>query len=65
MSDKFWCELCTMRDWVYEDKDSIEKERPVCRYVESFKTIKKAEDELSQAIESNDYQNLDKILTQI
>ena len=62
---KFWCELCTTRDWVYEDKDSLEKERPVCLCTNCYSHIQKAENELSQAIETNDYQNLDKVITQI
>ena len=27
----FWCEKCSIRDWVYEEKDSEVDERPVCR----------------------------------
>ena len=62
-SGKFWCELCSKRDWVYEHKDSLEKERPVCRCYASESKIGKAESELSQAIETNDFNNLDTILT--
>ena len=62
---QFWCEQDSIRDWVYEDKDSLEKERPVCLCTDCHVKIQKAENELAQAIETNDYHTLDKVLTQI
>ena len=28
----FYCKLCSTKDWVLENKDSLIAERPVCRY---------------------------------
>lgn len=62
-SGKFWCHKCSQREWVYEDKDSRDKERPVCRCDDSATKIQKAENELAQAIESYDFATLNKVLT--
>jgi len=31
VSGKFFCKNCTVRSWVYENHNTQEKERPVCR----------------------------------
>jgi hypothetical protein len=47
---------------VYEDWDSTEKERPVCRGLQVVKKIQDHEDELAAAIEAKEFTTLDKAL---
>merc|ERR1712176_346368 len=43
---KFYCRLCTTKDWVFENKDSLIPERPVCRFDNCLKDITDAEQRL-------------------
>lgn len=61
-SDKFYCKKCCVRDWVFEEWDSTEKERPVCRGLQVVKKIQDHEDELATAIEAKEFTTLDKAL---
>jgi len=47
---------------VYEDVESEDKERPVCRCKDCLKTILKAEDDLRSAMGTMDYHIVDKVL---
>lgn len=54
-SDKFYCKKCCKRDWVYEDHDSSDMERPVCRGLQVEKKIQDHEAELSAAIDAQEF----------
>ena len=58
-SNKFYCKDCSITKWVYEDWDSNEMERPVCRSLVIDKKIRDHENDLSGALESNDFKELD------
>ena len=61
----FYCAKCSTRDWVFEDKSSENKERPVCRCKACYDKIKKSEDELSEAMSTQDFVTLHKVLSNI
>jgi hypothetical protein len=61
-SGKFYCINCSKIQWVYETWESEETERLVCRSLEVEDKINAKEDDLSAAIDSYDYYNLDKSL---
>lgn len=61
-SAKFYCKTCTRRSYVYEKWESDEKERPVCRSNAVQKNIEDHEEQLEEAIEQNEFHNLDKVL---
>lgn len=61
-SAKFYCKNCTRRSYVYEKWESEEKERPVCRSNAVQKNIEDHEERLEEAIEQNEFHNLDKVL---
>lgn len=61
-SDKFYCRKCCKRDWVFEEWDSNEKERPVCRGLSVVKKIQEHEDDLASAIDAKEFTTLDKAL---
>lgn len=39
-SDKFYCKNCCARDWVYENWEATDMERPVCRALTIIDKIK-------------------------
>jgi len=47
---RFLCLKCSSSQWVYEDQDSENKERPVCRCKDCMNQISKYSDELEQAL---------------
>lgn len=54
-----------MMNWVFETKDSEFQERPVCRCTTCKASVEKAEKELTEAMETQDYTVLHKVLTTI
>lgn len=48
----FYCAKCSDRDWVYEEKSSENRERPVCRCKQCGEKLKKAEADLQEAMET-------------
>jgi len=52
---KFYCNMCSTKDWVHEDRESQVAERPVCRCDNCLTKIQKGEQELRAAMETNDY----------
>jgi len=61
----FWCKKCSQITWVFEDKDSEFQERPVCRCTNCKSSVEKAEKELNEAMETQDFTVLHKVLTTI
>ena len=61
----FYCEKCCTRDEYFEDKDSTVKERPVCFCSTCLTLIKNAEKELDEAINTQAFEPLHKVLTSI
>lgn len=61
----FFCAKCSDRDWVYEEKNSENKERPVCRCKTCGEKLKKAEQDLQEAMETRDFATLHKVLSGI
>jgi len=61
----FFCSRDSTRDWVYEDNDSEQKERPVCRCEACLKKIQKSQQELRDAMSTEEFGTLDKVLTRI
>lgn len=61
-SKKFYCKNCSITTWVYEHYDSLDKERPVCRSKAVQKKIRDHESKLSEAVETNDYRTVDKVV---
>jgi hypothetical protein len=61
-STRFFCKLCSITTWVFENHDSIEKERPVCRSKAVQKKIKDHENKLAEAVEAYEYHTIDKTL---
>lgn len=47
---------------MYENWDSTEKERPVCRALSVITMIKDHEDKLRKSLESNDFETVNKVL---
>ena len=62
-SNKFYCKLCSKKDWVFENKDSDIKERPVCRSDAVVAMIENAESTLRNAMSTNDFATLNKAFT--
>jgi hypothetical protein len=62
---KFFCRLCSQQNWVYEHKDADSKERPICRCLNCQDKISKSENELREAMETQDYHTVHKVLSQI
>ena len=58
-SNKFYCKNCSITQWVFEDWDSKEMERPVCRSLTINQKILDHEKDLQSALELNDFKNLD------
>jgi hypothetical protein len=54
-SKKIFCKNCSSTSWVFENWDSAEKERPVCRSHPITAKIKKQEDDLQAACDSGEY----------
>ena len=61
----FFCNRCSTKDWVFESKDSILPERPVCRCDSCLQAIRTAEGDLKAAMETNDFHTLDGVLSKI
>lgn len=61
----FYCGKCATRNNVYEDKDSEEKERPICRCTTCKARAEQAELELAAAMETQEFVTLHKVLTGI
>ncbi len=62
---KFYCKLCSTKDWVFENKDSLIAERPVCRCDDCLSDITQAEHRLREAMATSDFQTLDKVFSSI
>lgn len=63
--NNFFCKMCSTKDWVYESKNSEVPDRPVCRCDNCLNEIRKAENNLREAMGSNDFVTLDKVLSAI
>jgi transposase-like protein len=61
-SQKFYCKNCSITTWVYENYESAEKERPVCRSKAVQKKIKDHENKLAEAVEAYEFHTIDKAL---
>ena len=61
-SNKFFCKNCCNVKYEYENWDSEEKERLVCRGLDVDQQIKEQEANLQTAIEAYDFHVLDKAL---
>ena len=61
-SAKFYCKDCSHVFWVYENHDSLEKERPVCRSKAVYNKVKDHEKKLAEAVEANEFYTIDKAL---
>ena len=60
-SNKFWCKLCSTKAWVFENKDSDIPERPVCRSDAILQDIENAENNLQNAMATNEFATLDRV----
>ena len=63
--DRFFARTCCRKEWVYEHKDSEEKERPVCRCDDCHDAISQAEVQLREAMDSNNFATLDAVFSKI
>ena len=61
----FFCEKCSKRSWVYENKSSTLKERPVCRCENCASFIGEAENGLQEAIDTHTFEVVDVVLSKI
>jgi hypothetical protein len=61
----FFCRMCSVQTWVFENKNSHQKERPVCRCLQCQDKISKAETDLQEAMEAHEFHTLNKVLSQI
>ena len=61
-SDMFICSNCKVNDWVYENHESKDPERLVCRSLPVDKLVKQHETELRTAIEVNEFTALDQAI---
>ena len=61
-SKKFYCKNCSITTWVFENYDSTEKERPVCRSKAVQKKIRDHEQKLLAAIEVNEFNEINRVL---
>jgi len=59
----FFCAKCSDRDWVYEEKSSENKWSPVCRCKTCGEKLKKAEQDLQEAMETRDFVTLHRVLS--
>ena len=62
---KFYCKLCSTKDWVFESKDSEVAERPVCRCDNCLLVITEAEQNLRAAMDTFDFHTLDRVYKEI
>lgn len=61
-SNKFYCKKCSTTQWVFEEAESEEKERPICRSIMVSEKINGHEQTLTDAITAYDYHVVDKAL---
>jgi len=61
----FYCRACSQSLWVYENKDSENKDRPVCRCMQCQDRITKAENELREAMDTEEFPTVNKVLSGI
>jgi hypothetical protein len=54
-SKKIFCKNCCSVGWVYENWDSVEAERPICRSHPIKEKIEKLEKDLEVACDSGDF----------
>ena len=59
--NKFYCKLCSTKAWVFENKDSLIEERPVCRCDSCFNIIEHGEQGLRNAMSTNEFSTLDRV----
>lgn len=64
VSQNFFCKNCSVTMYVYNTHESEEKDRPVCRSLEVHDLITKREQELTAAIDSYEFDQIDKQLAQ-
>ena len=62
---EFFCNLCCVRSWVFENKDAEDKERPFTKCLACNSKVLNAEQELRDAIETNLFETLDSVLANI
>ena len=62
VSHKFFCKKCSVTQWVFEDENCEEKERPVCRSNVVQNKVIERENLLKEAISSHIFENIDKEL---
>ena len=65
MSGKFYAKSCSTRTWVFENKDAEIEERPITRSLECMAEIKQAENDLQEAMETQDFATLDRVYKRI
>jgi hypothetical protein len=63
--DKFFCKKCCTRSRVFENVDSEEKEKTVCRCEDCQLTITEGEQRLRDAMNTGDYATLDRVFKEI
>ena len=63
--DCFYCSNCSTTYWVFENYESDEKERPVCRSLAAEREIKKHENLLREAMDTLEFHTLDSALSAI
>lgn len=57
--------MCSIRTWVFENKDGEVPERPVCRCDDCYSLIGHAERDLRGAMDTNDFMTVDRVFTEI
>jgi hypothetical protein len=62
---QFFCRLCSQQNWVFENNGSEAKERPVCRCLNCQDKIDKAETDLRESMDTNEFHCLHKVLSTI
>ena len=62
ISKQFFCRNCSLTSWVFENYDSEDKERPVCRSLVVQAQIEKNEKDLEAALETQEFYTIDKAL---
>ena len=63
-SNKFYCKNCCVVKYEYENWDSEEKERLVCRSLTVDEEIRQKEDLLQKSIDEYDYHVVDKAISE-
>jgi len=63
--EKFFCRLCSTRTWVFENKDAVDTERPVCRCDDCKNLIERAERDLRAAMDTNDFTTVNQVFSRI